>query len=301
MIKIDLSEIKYNEKAASEIAKRYGLDKVRIIKPECYNDDFIKETFNIENISISSGEEIRFQYKNLKFYIKLELSDNMFIERLTLIFILINYIDTYENIYDLGCIQQLIYNMFLINKFIDIVKIKSIDKKIKMSITRFMEDNDLEFNYFIEQGIPKFLTQIGVSDEIVKSIADKINNSYGFVDEPDDEENLEENLEEKPEEEPEEKSEENPEENLEDQKDNNPPNYFIKNTYFYFKIKCKLEKEISFKNFVYLIDMKKDIDENIMPKIHETIRYNSFNTHDFLSKYLCDVFSEYQYEKFENF
>ena len=47
--------------------------------------------------------------------------------------------------------------------------------------------------------------------------------------------------------------------------------------------------------------MKKDIVENIMPKIHETIRYNPFNTHDFLSKYLCDVFSEYQYEKFENF
>lgn len=50
--------------------------------------------------------------------------------------------------------------MFLINKFIDVIKIKSIDKKIKISITRFLEDNDLECSYFIEQSIPEYLRNI---------------------------------------------------------------------------------------------------------------------------------------------
>ena len=47
--------------------------------------------------------------------------------------------------------------------------------------------------------------------------------------------------------------------------------------------------------------MKKIIEEQIMPKICETNGYKRFNTRDFLSKYLCDVFGSYKYDFFEKF
>ena len=55
MIAVDLSEIKYNEETGKEIAKKYGLDKVEIIKPEVYDRDYLKEKFNENLLSLISA------------------------------------------------------------------------------------------------------------------------------------------------------------------------------------------------------------------------------------------------------
>lgn len=38
-----------------------------------------------------------------------------------------------------------------------------------------------------------------------------------------------------------------------------------------------------------------------MPHICKINEYKYFNTHEFLNKYLCDIFSKYQYEIFEKY
>ena len=172
MLENNLDTTRNNNDAEQETAKEYDLDKVEFITPESYNQDYLKNKFNIENYEILNSHEIKFQYKNLKFYIKFQLSDDDYFENLTFMFLLINYIDTYENIYDLKCIQQLVYNIFLAAyDFVDIIKIKSIDKKIKLSITRFLEDDGF---FHVRQWVPK------PSIEFLKAV-NNINNNNDLL------------------------------------------------------------------------------------------------------------------------
>ena len=83
--------------------------------------------------------------------------------------------------------------------------------------------------------------------------------------------------------------------------DDDASDYFTNNTYFYFKLKCKLDKEISVKEYVFLNKIKNGIEHDIMPSICETNKYIPFNTRYFLSKYLYDAFCSYYYDEFEHF
>jgi hypothetical protein len=257
MIEINTNNINYDENSEqiNKLKQIYKLNKIIPITEDSYNKEYLKTNFNITNLSFTSLNEIKFYYNNLKFYIKLTESDEMFLQKLTFIFVLINNIITNnnntqnieQNIYnETQNIEQIIYNMLLISQEIDIIKVQSFDKKLKISMMKF------------------------IMQDINKTQTNKPNKPNNIIDDEDD---------------------------SDEDEDDDDESLTIKDIkYVYLKLK---HYSLKVNQYIRLDNIKNDFDNVITTKLSKTPIFKLFNTHDFLEKYLCDVFCSHYYELFE--
>lgn len=116
-------------------------------KHKIFTTDYIKEHYNIIYYSYDDMfKEHIFMFNNLSFYVKETISDGDFYIHFSIPLILIDHLNKFV-INDNGSIkneiliQQLIYNIMLIDDYIDAVKIESKDKTFCVEIRRY------NFNY----------------------------------------------------------------------------------------------------------------------------------------------------------